>query len=269
MCSLTTAVPQNVVYGETTHSQVPRVGPRPWVHVLPCEASRSANLKMGEGRSDRNLYAQEGAARRRNQGVDRASAPTLGSKCRDLPGREEKGGGPAGDRGRGRGGTPAGGRGGGSGVGPPGHGGPGLRTGESGSRNTLTDKPEWKARGGTTPRGGLETGSQRDRRKRCSRGTIPRDRVGEWGRQTGRGDRQKGGVRARIWTVPCPGQGGGRRAKGRVEPGGMRGCPPVGRPQEGPGPRNPPARCRCVCVCPTEGRPTEGPGPGGLPALCR
>ena len=42
---------------------------------------------MGEGRSDRNLYAHGGAARRRNQGGDRGSAPTLGSKCRDLPGR--------------------------------------------------------------------------------------------------------------------------------------------------------------------------------------
>ena len=61
---------------------------------------------MGEGRSDRNLYAQEGAARRRNQVGDRASAPTLGSKCRDLPGREARGGGgtPAVDRGGGQGG---------------------------------------------------------------------------------------------------------------------------------------------------------------------
>ena len=42
---------------------------------------------MGEGRSDRNLYAHVGAARRRNQGGDRGSAPTLGSKCRDPPGR--------------------------------------------------------------------------------------------------------------------------------------------------------------------------------------
>ena len=41
---------------------------------------------MGEGRSDRNLYAHGGAARRRNQGGDRGSAPTLGSKCRDPPG---------------------------------------------------------------------------------------------------------------------------------------------------------------------------------------
>ena len=54
------------VYGEATYSQVPRDGRRPSVHDLPCEASRSA--KMGEGRSDRNLYAQEGA--RRNQGGD-------------------------------------------------------------------------------------------------------------------------------------------------------------------------------------------------------
>ena len=54
---------------------------RPSVHDLPCEASRSA--KMGEGRSDRNLYAHGGAARRRNQGGDRGSAPTLWSKCRD------------------------------------------------------------------------------------------------------------------------------------------------------------------------------------------
>ena len=53
------------------------------VHDLPCEASRSA--KMGEGRSDRNLYDHVGAARRRNQGGDRGSAPTLGSKCRDPP----------------------------------------------------------------------------------------------------------------------------------------------------------------------------------------
>ena len=30
---------------------------------------------------DRNLYAQEGAARRRNQGGDRASAPTLLWRC--------------------------------------------------------------------------------------------------------------------------------------------------------------------------------------------
>ena len=62
---------------------------------------------MGEGRSDRNLYAQVGAARRRNQGGDWASAPTLGSKCRDLPGREARGGGgtPAVDRGGGSGGT--------------------------------------------------------------------------------------------------------------------------------------------------------------------
>ena len=42
---------------------------------------------MGEGRSDRNLYAHGGAARRRNQGGDGGSAPTLGSKCRDPPGR--------------------------------------------------------------------------------------------------------------------------------------------------------------------------------------
>ena len=61
------------------YSQVPRDGRRPSVHDLPCEASRSA---MGEGRSDRNLYAQVGAARRRNQGGGRASAPTLGSECR-------------------------------------------------------------------------------------------------------------------------------------------------------------------------------------------
>ena len=72
-------------HGEATYSQVPRDGRRPSVHDLPCEASRSA--KMGEGRSDRNLYAHGGAARRRNQGGDRGSAPTLGSKCRDLPGR--------------------------------------------------------------------------------------------------------------------------------------------------------------------------------------
>ena len=98
------------VYGEATYSQVPRDGRRPTVHDLPCEASRSA--KMGEGRSDRNLYAQVGAARRRNQGGDGASAPTLGSKCRDLPGRP----------GEGRGGNPSGGprgraRAGGAGVG--------------------------------------------------------------------------------------------------------------------------------------------------------
>ena len=65
-------------HGEATYSQVPRDGRRPSVHDLPCEASRSA--KMGEGRSDRNLYAHVGAARRRNQGGDRGSAPTLGSK---------------------------------------------------------------------------------------------------------------------------------------------------------------------------------------------
>ena len=53
------------VYGEATYSQAPRDGRRPTVHDLPCEASRSA--KMGEGRSDRNLYAHVGAARRRNQ----------------------------------------------------------------------------------------------------------------------------------------------------------------------------------------------------------
>ena len=54
----------------------------------------------------------------------------------------------------------------------------------------------------------------------------------------------------------APGQG-----TAGVEPGGMRGCPPVGRPQEGPGPRNPPARCRCVCVCvPRRGGPLRGPG---------
>ena len=47
--------------------------PRPSVHDLPCEASRSA--KMGEGRSDRNLYAHGGAARRRNQGGDRGANP--------------------------------------------------------------------------------------------------------------------------------------------------------------------------------------------------
>ena len=76
-------------HGEATYSQVPRDGRRPSVHDLPCEASRSA--KMGEGRSDRNLYAQVGAARRRNQGGDRRSAPTLGSKCRDLPGGEARG----------------------------------------------------------------------------------------------------------------------------------------------------------------------------------
>ena len=75
----------NASHGEATYSQVPRDGRRPSVHDLPCEASRSA--KMGEGRSDRNLYAHGGAARRRNQGGDRGSAPTLGSKCRDLPGR--------------------------------------------------------------------------------------------------------------------------------------------------------------------------------------
>ena len=56
----------NASHGEATYSQVPRDGRRPSVHDLPCEASRSA--KMGEGRSDRNLYAQGGAARWRNQG---------------------------------------------------------------------------------------------------------------------------------------------------------------------------------------------------------
>ena len=93
------------VYGEATYSQVPRDGRRPSVHDLPCEASRSA--KMGEGRSDRNLYAHGGAARRRNQGGDRGSAPTLGSKCRDLPGRPGEAravgpGGQGGGTGRGR-----------------------------------------------------------------------------------------------------------------------------------------------------------------------
>ena len=53
-------------HGEATHLQVPRDGRRPRGRVLPCEASRSA--KMGVGRSDRNLYAQGGAARRRTQG---------------------------------------------------------------------------------------------------------------------------------------------------------------------------------------------------------
>ena len=82
-------------YGEATHHPSPPRRPQTPVHDLPCEASRSA--KMGEGRSDRNLYAQVGAARRRNQGGDRAFAPTLGSKCRDLPGRPgEKGGNPSG-----------------------------------------------------------------------------------------------------------------------------------------------------------------------------
>ena len=104
-------------HGEATYSQVPRDGRRPSVHDLPCEASRSA--KMGEGRSDRNLYAQVGAARRRNQGGDGASAPTLGSKCRDLPGRP----------GEGRGGNPSGGprgraRAGGGGRGSNNVGGP-------------------------------------------------------------------------------------------------------------------------------------------------
>jgi len=55
------------VYGEATHSQVPRDGRRP-----PAHPARSRSAKMG--RSDRNLYAQGGAARRRNRG---ASAPTL------------------------------------------------------------------------------------------------------------------------------------------------------------------------------------------------
>ena len=88
-------------HGEATYSQVPRDGRRPSVHDLPCEASRSA--KMGEGRSDRNLYAHGGAARRRNQGGDRGSAPTLGSQCRDpCP---EGGGGR-----RGEGSQPRGGR---------------------------------------------------------------------------------------------------------------------------------------------------------------
>ena len=62
---------------------------------------------MGEGRSDRNLYAHGGAARRRNQGGDRGSAPTLGSKCRDPPGRpgEARAVGPGGQGGTGRGGA--------------------------------------------------------------------------------------------------------------------------------------------------------------------
>ena len=100
----------NASHGEATYSQVPRDGRRPSVHDLPCEASRSA--KMGEGRSDRNLYAHGGAARRRNQGGDRGSAPTLGSKCRDPPGRpgEARAVGPGGQGGTGRGGA---------GVGPP------------------------------------------------------------------------------------------------------------------------------------------------------
>ena len=94
-----TTPPRRQRQSEATYSQVPRDGRRPSVHDIPCEASRSA--KMGEGRSDRNLYAQVGAARRRNQGGDRASAPTLGSKCRDLPGRPGRQGGetPAADRG--------------------------------------------------------------------------------------------------------------------------------------------------------------------------
>jgi hypothetical protein len=45
---------------------------------------------MDEGRSDRNLYAQ-GAPEAGPGGV-RASAPTLGSKCRDLPGGKAGGG---------------------------------------------------------------------------------------------------------------------------------------------------------------------------------
>ena len=105
-------------HGEATYSQVPRDGRRPSVHDLPCEASRSA--KMGEGRSDRNLYAHGGAARRRNQG---GSAPTLGSKCRDLPGRPGREGGKpqrwAAGAGTGRGGAGVGP--GGPGPGEPGH----------------------------------------------------------------------------------------------------------------------------------------------------
>ena len=54
----------------------------------PCfsPARRHDTAKMGEGRSDRGLYAQEGAARRRNQGGDKVRT-ALGSKCRDPPRR--------------------------------------------------------------------------------------------------------------------------------------------------------------------------------------
>ena len=168
-------------HGEATYSQVPRDGRRPSVHDLPCEASRSA--KMGEGRSDRNLYAHGGAARRRNQGGDRGSAPTLGSKCRDLPGRP------------------------GEARGEPqwwavGEGRWGDRTtkiGEWGKRGLGHDLPGREARGEGGPRRWTSGAGQR--------GLGEADRQG---RQTKKQKRR--GVRARNWTegrVRGKGEGAG------------------------------------------------------------
>eukprot|EP00802_Teleaulax_amphioxeia_P017692 Tamp_17857.p1 GENE.Tamp_17857~~Tamp_17857.p1 ORF type:complete len:420 (-),score=-26.65 Tamp_17857:3-1262(-) len=183
------------VYGEATHSQVPRDGRRPTVHDLPCEASRSA--KMGEGRSDRNLYAHGGAARKRNQGGDRGSAPTLGSKCRDpCP----EGGG--GRRGEGEGGE-----------GDPNPEGAGVR----GAGPEGADGPEG---GGGWPRGG--------RRPRGGAGPEGADGP-EGGRPRGgrpRGGRPRGG-RPRGGSVRSPPAGKRKRERQRRPAGGSARSPPA------------------------------------------